>query len=79
MLFFILIGRHSISGKQLCDKEILMCVIIVKLLIVNMTVMVDYIPAVMFWDLQEGQGRFYDFDGVADGYCQFTHPLGPWQ
>lgn len=44
-----------VSGKQVCGKEILMCVIMVKLHIVNMTVTVDYIPAVMlFPDLQEG-------------------------
>lgn len=68
----------NVSGK-FCDKEVLMCVIAVKLHIVNMTVMLDYIPAVMLlWDLQQGQEGFYDFDGVTDGYCKFTCPLGPW-
>lgn len=41
--------------------------------------MVDYSPAMMlFQDLPEGQEGFYDFDGVTDGYCQFTCPVGPW-
>lgn len=56
-----------------------MCVITVKLHIVNTSVGVDYILAgMLFWDLQEGQERFYDFDGVTDGYCKFIYPLGPW-
>lgn len=43
-----------------------------------MTVMIDYIPAVMlFWDFQEGQEGFYDFGGVTDGCCNFTLRLGP--
>lgn len=74
MLFFILIDTN-VSGKQLCDEVILMCVITVKLRIINMTVMVDHSPAMMlFQDLPERQEGFFDFDG----YCQFTCPVGPW-
>lgn len=41
-----------------------------------MTVVGDYSPAVMlFWDLQEGQERFYEFHGATDGYCQLTYFL----
>lgn len=47
--------QMSQGNNFVIKKEILMCVIAVKLHIVNITVTADYIPAVMLlWDLQEG-------------------------
>ena len=55
-----------------------MCVITVKLHDVNMTIIFNYNPAMMFLNLQGGQERFYDSDWVTGGYFKFTCPQGLW-
>lgn len=64
------------QGYNFVIKKNLMCVITVKLPVVYFVI--DNTPSViMFWDVQVGQERFYDFDGVTDEYCKFIQPLGP--
>lgn len=63
-----------ISGKELCDKAILVCVIAVNLHIVIMIIIADFIPAtVLLWGLQEDQERVSNFDGMDIASLHMHH------